>query len=94
MNIAGHLIDNGGIQPFQHGDALTQGSLKVQLPAHGPGRYCGNLVLLSGMGGQHLDDLAFNQRRIAVEAHQTLGTPTQARGFNGDIDADLLRQLR
>ena len=93
LNLAGYLINDGSIQAGQNGHALAQGLLKIQFAAHSPGRDSGNLLLLAGVRGQHLDDLALNEGAVAVEADEALGAPAQTRRLDGNIDANLLCEL-
>ena len=41
-----------------------------------------------GVGGEHLDDLALDQRRVDVEDDQPLRAPGQTGAFDGDVHAD------
>src|SRR5699024_3863056 len=78
-DVAGHLVDDGGVQTGEGLDPLSQGLLEVELTAHGTLGDLRDLGLLTGVSCEHLDDLTGDEGGIAVEADQTLGTTQQAR---------------
>ena len=66
-----------GGQARQRGHPLLQRLGEVQLTAHRRLGDRGDLALRARAGGQHLDDLALDQRRVDVEDDQPLGPPAR-----------------
>ena len=75
-----------GGQARQGGHPLLQRLREIQLAAHRGLGDRRDLALRARAGGQHLDDLALDQRRIDVEHDEPLGAPVQAVVLDRDVD--------
>ena len=82
-----HLVERRGRHARQQRDALTQGLLEVELPAHGRLGDPGDLCLLAGVRGDHLDDLALDQGGVDVHHDQPDAAPVQGVALHGEVDA-------
>src|SRR5690606_35746170 len=87
LQLRRHLVEHGLGQAGQHGDAAAQRLGEVQLAPHrrlgdGP-----DLGLGARVRGEHLDDLALDERRVDVEDDQPLAAPGEPGPLDGDVDA-------
>ena len=87
LDLLGHLVEHPGRQPGQRGDPSVQGLGEVDLTAHRRFGHLRDRRLGPGVRGEHLDDLALDQRGVDVEHDQPLGPPRQAVVLDGDVDA-------
>ena len=87
FQLVGDLVDDRGGQARQGGHPPLERLREIQLPAHRGLGDRRDRSLGARAGGQHLDDLALDQRRIDVEDDEPLGAPFQAVGLECHVDA-------
>ena len=87
LDLVGDLVEHLGGQARQRGHPLVQRLGEVQLAAHRGLGDLGDRGLGAGPGGEHLDDLALDQRRVDVEHDEPLGPSRQAVVLERDVDA-------
>ena len=68
-----HFIEDGLRQTGQQSDTFGQGFGEVELAGHGAFGDVGDLVSDSGVGGDEVDDLLVDERRIDVHDEQLDG---------------------
>ncbi len=73
-------------RPGQRRDATVQRLGEVQFAAHGGLGDLGDGRVRTDLVGQHLDDLALDQRRVDVEDDEPLGPSRQAVVLQRDVD--------
>ena len=81
-----HLVEHADVEALQEPDAGPQRLLEVELAAHRLLGHPGDLRLVPGMGGQHLDDLALDQGRVDVEHDQPHPAAQQVGRLHRDVD--------
>ncbi len=82
-----HLLEGGRVDALEQRDPVAERLLEVQLAGHGRGGDALDLRELAGVLGEHLDDLALDQRRVHVEHDQAHPAPHQVGRLDGDVDA-------
>ena len=87
LELIGHVVEHLGGQSRQSRHSLVQRLGEVQFTAHGGLGDLRHRRLRADSGGQHLDDLALDQRRVDVEHDEPLGPSRQAVVLQRDVDA-------
>ena len=72
---------------LQQRDPRAQRLLEVQLAAHRGLGHLGDLLLAAGVGREHLDHLALDQRGVDVHHDQAHAVAQQGGGLHGDVEA-------
>jgi hypothetical protein len=80
------LVERRLLDALEQGDPGQQRLGEVELAAHRRFRDAGDLVLAARVGGDHLDDLALDQRGVDVHDHEALGVPQDAVLLHRDVD--------
>ena len=88
------LVDDRRVQAGQQRDALVQRLGEVQLAAHGRGRHLAHLRRTARPGGEQVDRLVLEQRRVDVHDHQPHRPAVQPGSLYGDVDPELDRLAR
>ena len=81
------LVERGLRDALEQRDALAQGLLEVELAAHRRLGHAGDLDLLAGVGGEHLDDLALDEGGVDVHHDQPDAAAVQGVALDGEVDA-------
>ena len=81
-----HLGEHRLRQARQGGHPSAERLLEVELAGHGASGHGSHLLLAPAVGGEHLDDLLLDQRRVDVEDHEAASAPRQPARGDGDVD--------
>ena len=81
------LVEGGLRDALEQRDALAQGRLEVELAAHRRLGDAGDLDLLAGVGGEHLDDLALDEGGVDVHHDQPDAAAVEGVALHGEVDA-------
>ncbi len=74
------------VETFEQGYPLSQRPFEVDLPSQGRGCDLGHPMADTSFLGEQVDHLVLDECRVDVEDHQSLGSPLQALGLNGDVN--------
>ncbi len=85
LDLLADLLEHLGGQAGQRRDAAVQRLGEIQFAAHGGLGDLGDGRLRADPVGQHLDDLALDQRRVDVKHDEPLGPSRQAVVLERDV---------
>ncbi len=88
FELLGNFVDDAGRQTREGRDALFEGLREVDLTAHRSLGDLADLVVDTGVRGEHLDDLALDERGVDVEDDQALGTTRETAALHRDVDVE------
>ena len=88
---AGHLVDHRRVQAGEQPDSLVQRLGEVQLAAHGRGRHLAHLRSAACAGGEHINRLVLQERRVDVHDHEPHRAAVQPGSLYSHIHAELDR---
>ena len=87
-----HLVERGGVDAREQRHPAPAATPRSRARRASPDSViAGDLVLAAGVGGEHLDDLALDQRGVDVHHDEALGVAQDAALLDRDVDAVLVR---
>ena len=86
VDVLAHLGEHRLRKARQGGHPSPERLLEVELAGHRASGHGSHLLLAPAVGGEHLDDLLLDQRRVHVEDHEAASASREAALSDGDVD--------